>query len=92
MLKKPQSIDIVIPTFNQSAFTLKCLQSIKQFTNIEYRIIWIDNNSSDIEYNTVRNWLIEHKVNFFGIRNTENLGFVKATNQVLQLLRLPMFV
>jgi GT2 family glycosyltransferase len=79
--KMQQSIDIVIPTYNQSAFTLKCFQSIKQFTNIKYRIIWIDNNSSENEYNTVRNWLIDNEINFFNIRNTENLGFIKATNQ-----------
>lgn len=75
-----QLIDIVVPTFNQSLFTLRCFQSIKQFTK-NFRIIWIDNGSVDSEYNAVKKWLVDNNVNFFGIRNMENLGFIKATNQ-----------
>ena len=39
--------DIIIPTFGQEDFTVKCLESIRKHTkSSDYRIIWVDNGSS----------------------------------------------
>ena len=71
------SCDIIIITFNGLSYTKKCVESIQNFTkNIDYRIIFVDNNSSDgtVEYlKTVPNSIL--------IANSENLNFVKAMNQ-----------
>jgi GT2 family glycosyltransferase len=76
----PEQVDIIIPTFNQSAFTVKCLESIDDNTS-DYRVIWVDNGSDPDEYELVRDTLEDRDMPYWGIRNPVNLGFIKATNQ-----------
>jgi len=71
--------DIVIPTFNQENFTVKCLESIRKHTpKDDYRIVWVDNGSSEESRKTVLAEIIRH--DYVSIWLEKNLGFVKATN------------
>ena len=73
---------IIIPVWNQPDLTVKCLQSIKKYSK-DYQVILVDNASEDEAFETINETLITmpHVL----IRNTVNTGFVKATNQVLQI-------
>ena len=71
--------DIIIPTFGQEDFTVKCLESIRKHTkSSDYRIIWVDNGSSRSSRFTVLSEIEKH--NYLSIWLPENVGFVKATN------------
>ena len=78
--RKHEYIDIIIPTYQQSAYTLRCLKSIHKHTT-GYRIIWIDNGSDKQEIRRVEKFLKDKKMPYRAIKNPVNLGFVKATNQ-----------
>ncbi len=69
--------DIIIITWNGLDYTKKCVESVqKNTTNVNYRFIFVDNNSTDgtQEYlKTIPNAEV--------ISNSENIGFVKAMNQ-----------
>ena len=84
--------DIIIPHYGAGELTevcLRCLRSIKQHTDSdEYRIILVDNASPDPD--PVRNALSFHPHLY--VRNTENLGFIKATNQGIRLATAPYVV
>lgn len=69
--------DIIIPTFNQENFTVKCLESLRAFTK-DYRVIWVDNGSTSESRQTVLNELKNHE--YLSIWLDKNYGFVKAVN------------
>jgi len=81
--------DIIIPTFNQSKYTIRCLESIKEHTT-NYRVIWIDNGSRKTEINAVKKVIKD--MPHFAILNNENLGFVKAINQGIATSTAPYLV
>jgi len=73
------TVDIIIPVWNQFDLTEKCLQSIKKNTKVPFRIIIIDNGSIPSvgkSFMLYKDWII--------IRNETNLGFTKAINQGLK--------
>jgi GT2 family glycosyltransferase len=79
MISRNVTVDIIIPTFGQEEYTVKCLKSIKKYTShIDYRIIWVDNGSSRESRNIVMEELKNHK--YKTIWSNERLGFVKAIN------------
>ena len=71
-------IDIIIPTYKQSKYTVECLKSLRQYTDLKYRVIWIDNGSSKKSRECVLNELKNH--NYKTIWTHERLGFIRATN------------
>ncbi|MDP1853678.1 MAG: glycosyltransferase family 2 protein [Candidatus Omnitrophota bacterium] len=73
--------DIIIPVFNQKQYTQSCLESIKRHTHTDYRIIIVDDNSSDAE--TVKFLDAVKNDNIKVIRNEQNLGWVKSVNRGL---------
>jgi len=81
--------DIIIAAYNQSAFTIKCLKSIREFTK-DYRLILVDNGSDPKELKTVEEEL-EDQCHIL-IRNARNMGFVKAVNQGLSLAISPYII
>lgn len=81
--------DIIIPQYNNSAFTVNLLKSIKDCTS-DYRIIYIDNGSEQDEYKATLKELERHP--HVAIRNDENLGFVKGTNQGIATSTAPYVV
>ena len=71
--------DIIIPTFNQEQFTVKCLESIRKFTQHKsYRIVWVDNGSTKESRELVMSEIVNH--NYLSIWLEKNVGFIKATN------------
>ncbi|MBZ0182679.1 MAG: TDP-N-acetylfucosamine:lipid II N-acetylfucosaminyltransferase [Melioribacteraceae bacterium] len=72
---KKMSVSIILVTYNQIEYTLKCIESIERFTTIDYEIILIDNDSKD---NTTS--VLKNKKKITLIQNKENLGFPKAVN------------
>lgn len=75
-------VDIITPTFNQENFTIKCFQSIRKYTK-DYRIIWVDNASTEESRNKVMTEVLNHK-DYLTIWFEENKGFVKGTNAGLE--------
>ena len=72
-------LTVILILFNRSELTFQCLESIKAHADISYQIIIVDNASSD---NTSH--LLERLRNIKIIKNTENIGFLKACNQAVE--------
>jgi GT2 family glycosyltransferase len=82
--------DIIIAHYGIKHLTelcLACLKSIRSYSS-NYRLIFIDNASP--EFDKILPELELH--NHLLIRNTENLGFIKAVNQGLALVTAPYIV
>jgi len=75
-------VDMVVPCWNHAEMTKGLLESIVQ-TRHPYRMILIDNGSTDETPALLLEFKAKHPETIL-IRNEENLGFVKATNQGLE--------
>lgn len=76
----PKKCDIIIPVWDQLESTEKCLSALRDNTRYPYRLIIVDNASSG----PAKAFLDGIRDSFPGtilIRNSVNLGFVKAVNQ-----------
>lgn len=73
-------VSIVLVFFQQAHLSYRCLQSLLEFADLSYELIIVDNNSSDA---TAR--LLDKIDGAVIVRNTENMGFVKAVNQAGEL-------
>ena len=73
---KAPRISIVLVFYQQAHLSFLCMQSLLEFADVSYELIIVDNNSTD---ETAK--LLDKLSNATIIRNTENLGFVKAVNQ-----------
>jgi len=72
-------LTIVLVFYNQAQLSLLCLRSLLEHADVPYRLIIVDNNSSD---DTGK--LLDRLENVLLIRNDNNLGFVKAVNQAAE--------
>ncbi|MFH1996337.1 MAG: glycosyltransferase family 2 protein [Candidatus Omnitrophota bacterium] len=81
-------VDLIIPVWNLLECTRDCIESIKRSTDYPYRLIVID-NGSDAETREYLSGLKESFDDMVLIRNSENLGFVKAVNQGIVLSDAP---
>jgi len=72
--------DIIIPVWNLWDVTRECVDSLERHTGYPYRLIVID-NCSDSPTREYLEGLKGHIKGMILIRNSENLGFVKAINQ-----------
>lgn len=81
--------DIVIPSWNMANYAINCLLSIKQHSQ-NYRVIFVDNGSDAAELEKVK--AILETMPHLLIRNNENLGFIKATNQGIKASTAPYIV
>ncbi|MCM8790562.1 MAG: glycosyltransferase family 2 protein [Candidatus Omnitrophica bacterium] len=75
--------DIIIPVWNQLEATKECIDSILKNTNTPFRFVIID-NGSDLKTSSFLDALasVPH-LDIKVLRNSANLGFVKAANQGL---------
>ena len=78
---------ILILTYNAWPYTLQCLDSIKARTEAPYKILVIDNGSTDETIQELRK-----DPQIFHIENSCNLGFGRGFNIGLQLIDTPYFV
>ncbi|MBI3332948.1 MAG: glycosyltransferase family 2 protein [Candidatus Omnitrophica bacterium] len=75
-------MDIVIPIWNQPVLTRRCLESILRGTELPVRLILVDNGSSlETQAALERFEPSSPRFQVHRIRNSSNLGFIKAVNQ-----------
>ena len=77
-------VEIIVPTFGQEQFTLRCFDSLLTHTNA-YRLVWIDNGSSAAARTTVAKAFARHD-HRLSIQAARNFGFVGGTNLGLQAI------
>lgn len=73
-------IDIIIPNYNGNRFLKDCIESLYTQTYHNFRIIIIDNNSTDSDYLWVNNYK-----NILFKKLDSNYGFDKAVNEGIKL-------
>jgi GT2 family glycosyltransferase len=73
-------IHICIPVFNRVSYTLKCIESIKNQTYANYRIIICDDGSTDGTYDILTGQFPEITV----LKGTGNLWWAGATNMCVK--------
>lgn len=78
---KPPKILIIIINWNNSKDTLACLKSLQQIDYPNYKLLVIDNASTDGSAATIRSAYPDVQL----IENDENLGFVGGNNQGLEI-------
>ena len=87
-----KSIDIIIPIFNGLQFLKPLFNSIKKNTNIPYRLIVIDDKSTDERVSQYLKKLAKLHGNFLLLQNEENIGFIKSVNNAVNLIESDIFV
>lgn len=93
MTESQVKADIIIPTFNQADYTLRCLDSIEYNTVPgAARIIWVDNGSEPSQRAAVQKRLARMPFEIQRVFVNSNLGFVKATNCGLALSTAPVVI
>jgi len=72
-------VSIIIPFYNQEAYTWACLNSIhRHLPSVSFEILLINDKSSDsTDFSLIENIQI--------INNSENLGFLKSVNQGISM-------
>jgi GT2 family glycosyltransferase/Flp pilus assembly protein TadD len=78
------SVSIVVVTYNQLAYTKKCISSVKQWTKVPHRIIVVDNCSTDGTQRYLQR-MAKKKVIHRLILNEHNVGFPAAVNQAINV-------
>lgn len=75
-----QCYDIIIPVYNAYEELIECIESIENNTDMEYRVILIEDCSPD---HRIKEYLktIENNENIVVMYNDKNLGFVKSINR-----------
>jgi len=75
---------LIIPTYGQEEFTIRCFDSILKHTD-DYLLVWMDNGSTEKSKQSVINSFKQHK-NRLSIWSDTNLGFVKGVNNGIEIL------
>lgn len=73
-------VTIVILNWNREADTLECLESLTRTNYPSFSIVVVDNGSTDGSPDAIERWGQEN-LPLALIRNTENRGFVRGSNQ-----------
>jgi GT2 family glycosyltransferase len=74
---------VIIPTYNQEEFTIKCFRSISENAP-EAVLYWVDNGSSPESRSKVEKYVAENKINCVETKFDDNKGFVKGVNAGLK--------
>jgi O-antigen biosynthesis protein len=78
-----EGTSIIIPTYNQCNYLIRCMESIVQHTPVPYELIVVDNGSDD----GTAEYIAQAPVNIRYWRNETNLGFAGAINRGLMMAR-----
>lgn len=76
-------VAIVVPTFNNEEYTIRCFESIAKNTD-DYLIIWVDDASEEESRERVMAYLDDNSILYKFIVNEENSGFAKSVNKGLR--------
>jgi GT2 family glycosyltransferase len=85
------TVDIIIPHYGRGQLTevcLRCLETIREHSS-DYRVILVDNASEEPEPIAAE---LERHAEHLLLRNSKNLGFIKAVNQGLAASTAPFVV
>ena len=77
-------IDIIIPTWNHSHLTIQCLEMIAMHTIEPYRIIWVDDGSTEEHIDVVKKRLSTLGLLHVAVLLPENRGPTVAINEGLR--------
>jgi GT2 family glycosyltransferase/predicted O-methyltransferase YrrM len=81
------TIDVVVPIYNACEELERCLYSLFKHQDV-YRIILIDDCSTDKRVKELLDALQEHRCERFEIvENVENLGYLKTVNKGMRMVR-----
>lgn len=84
------TVDVVVPTLNQSAMTTACARSLARYTAPGLlRVVWVDNGSAEAERAAAAEAWRESGIETVPILLGENQGFVRATNAGLLVTTAP---
>lgn len=79
-----EKIDIIVPVYNGHLYLEKLLQTVA-LTKMQYRLILIDDNSTDERVWKLLENYAGNKRNVVLMRNLQNLGFVETVNKGLEM-------
>ena len=79
-------VDIVVPVYNAEKYLSQFLQDIQK-TNLEFRLILIDDASSDENTHKLLQQYAQSHSNVDLIRNSQNIGIVGSINRGLAMAR-----
>ena len=85
-------IDIIIPVYNGLDFLKSLFNSIEQHTDLSYRLIIINDKSTDRKIAHFLNKKQKTSRNFILINNDVNLGFIKSINKAIKLVKSDFFL
>src|SRR6056297_1390801 len=78
-------ITIILPVYNAFDLLQECLQRVIAHTDLPWRMILIEDRSTDARVAPfLRGW-VKDKTNVALLENAENLGFVASVNRGLSL-------
>ncbi|WP_234117233.1 glycosyltransferase family 2 protein [Clostridium hydrogenum] len=83
-------ITVVIPSYNPGKYLVKAIQSIYDQTYKDWKLIVVDDGSTDNSLELAKDLLNNPKIEV--IKNTTNLGQSKTQNIALQAITTPYFV
>jgi len=76
--------DIIIPVWNNIEYTKKCIYSILVYTHIPFKVIVVDDGSTDMTKAVVEETLARHNLAITYVAHDKNLGFTRAVNTGLK--------
>ena len=79
------TLSVVIPTWNNADWTVRCLDALACNTEASLHIVWIDNGSADEQHEKMR--AVVETFDHDHERHPEPLGFARATNRGLSYLK-----
>ncbi len=80
-----RNVSIIIPSYEALSCLITCIEAIKKFTSeMNYEIIIVDNNSSDIVKEYLK-LIDEHDEKIKVCLNDHNMGFTYAVNQGIDM-------
>lgn len=79
-------VDIALLTWNFPRMTIECLKAVKQKTSTPYRIIWVDNGSTEENFELVKK-VVETFDDYTIFRFDDNEFYARGTNKGIELSR-----
>ncbi len=79
-------VSIIVLSVNQAKLTNKCFASIKKYTKIPYEVIWVDNGSSESEFQLIYEYVMVSKLPTKLLRFNDNKGFVGGVNAAIPFI------
>jgi len=87
-----KEVDIIIPVYNGLELIKKLLVSIRKNTDMPYRLILIEDKSTDPKISSYLKSQTKSFKNTVLISNDKNLGFVKSVNKGFSLVKSEFFI